>query len=67
MQVKDRLEEWKKWYFHHKDTDMDIEKRLEFLQKCLEGQYELLDALIQSQAGKKSSVLYTPRGLAYVP
>lgn len=42
MELDKRISEWGVWFAEHRDDGMDIDKRIEFMQKTIDGLIEVL-------------------------
>lgn len=66
-EARQRYVDWLRWYEEHKRDGGDLVKKVEFLQKCVEGQFLIIGSLLNQQSNGRNSVLFTPQGVAYVP
>jgi hypothetical protein len=62
---EERLIEWTKWFHAHVDDGMSLPKRVEFLQRAIDGCLELLVMVAQDErammGSKQRSLLWTPK------
>lgn len=63
MRQRDKLDEWMKWYFEHRNDGRSIEQEVEFLKKAIDGLFECLAEGSYGQSQTEPSVLYRPRAL----
>lgn len=63
MIQNDKLDDWMKWYFEHRNDGRSIEQEIEFIKKSVDGLFECLTEARYQQSQVEPSVLYRPRGL----
>jgi hypothetical protein len=66
MRLEKRIQEWVTWFYHHKDTDMSVLKKIKFLTKTMDGCFELLIECAMrirelEGKGKESSLIVVPQ------
>lgn len=44
---RNRAAEWVKWYMYNRSTNMPLERKVEFQQKCIHGLFEMLARTIE--------------------
>lgn len=68
--TEERIEEWGKWYHHHKDNIPDLKKRTEFQTLAIDGLFEIMARMakdiqnVELKAGCRSHHLYLPTGVS---
>lgn len=65
-----KMDEWSSWFLYHRQDSMptDLKKHVEFLQKCVDGQFHLLwlacQEIQEAKSGNKHALLL-PSGLRW--
>lgn len=63
MRSTEKLDDWLKWYFEHRNDGRSIEQEVEFIKKAIDGLFECLTDARYQQSQTEASVLYRPRAL----
>lgn len=63
MRTEDKIDEWMKWYFEHRNDGRSIDQEVEFIKKSIDGLFECLVESRYRQSQTEPSVLYRPRAL----